>query len=579
MAMTREAFVTHTENKHFSAILAEMNQANSELDRDRFVHWFRDAFLTTSNPDSWFELLSYLGRNKQSVFKIPDDLLSTFNLIIEHENAKLKDNTARCSQLFKRVLDELAATTSINLMGNELPSFEYSLIANDTHSLLLNLIAGMNEDDQQQMYKYLLDLYIDRPYLLYQASCFNHDIFNNLSKVKTDENKKWFLDTIEPIFKSGDRDRISKIFTFIRNTENNNINFKINSKEEFINIIKLKKIATQSDTVINKLRAELKDDKNALSKLEALATNKNELDILDFTNTMTNFMDGYGNIAINEALLTCAQIANRKKYEFNPVVLEGYNEFVKLLNIVKNSAQPCKIKFLITSTHCVSGEIEMTADGHAKLAVYDSLGVTKKKSQYFLQFSTLDLMEMFNKVFPSDPIYFCPVKRQKAPKGCSVYGLSDLVYLFTREDRLHTNIFDYYEKQPKPVKEMEISGTENLNIKICDMPLSLLRNTQSRTTIDEIVQRTSEAILNTPVNKKGDKFIPQVNSFFQSTSATYDKKQNVRLDYELKKIAKPTAVYLLTHNKATIEHDKDQFRLPSFEKRITKTSKKGFSAD
>ncbi len=573
MSMTRDEFDLYIKNKEFGIILAEMNKPNSELNAHRLQLWFKAAYFDSINPDSCIEFLKYLDSAPQKTVKIPDDLVNFFSSVIEDKSAKLEHHYYRVGQLLKFFLNELATRPSFNLIGNYLSSFSKVLLGHETHHLILKIIDKMEESDRVSIYKHLLDLYVVTPDILYVASLGDKNIFDNLRSVTTDENKKWFLYAIEPIFKSGDRGRAIQIYNFMREFDNNNIEFKYSNPDELSEILKLKRISTQSDVVINKLRVLLKDDHDSLARLEKLVASKNELALLDFTNQISKFLNGFGKLKLNEGLLTCAQTMSRKKYSYDPVVLDDYDEFEKFLKIAKEGVKPNRIKFIISASHWITGDLQIDADGHAKLAIFDSLGTTERKKMHFLQSTTLDVMEKFDKAFPSDPIYFCRVKRQNASKGCSVFALDDAAHLFNIETHLQSNLFDYFDGQPKTVNEVKINNTEKLVLRHCDMPLSLMRTTQSRTTIDEVAKRSSEATLTQPVNKNGDRFLPQIDSFFKPITPASDKKQNTRLEYELEKMAKQAAAYLLTHDKETIESQKAHFRLDAFEKRMAKASK------
>lgn len=571
MSMTEQQLINHVENHQFNEILTEMNKPNSELTPEKLLSWFTNQYFNTKDHTAWINFLTFLTKCNHKKLSTPKYLTELLSHIIEHEQASLEVNHERCATLLSKIIEELNSRPANNIMMNHLRLLDMLLISDESHARILDIIEKTPEVDKQRLYSHLLNLYVINPRFLFNAYRQNKSIMDQLNHLKLNKDQQYFLGTMEHLFNTLEKNAVTQLCSHLIDTEDNH-SLRLKRYKNYPTLLELKRICTQSDAVLEKLRDLLKGNKKALDKLNALIKTNDTLEILCLTNQLIKFLDGYSNLTLNDGLLTCAQISDRKDYTFNPVAIDGYDEFSRFLNLVKNGEKPNRVTFFVADAHWISGIIEVNDHGDARMVILDSMGTTKKNDHHLIQASTLSAMENFNEIFPDQPIYFCKNKRQNTERSCAVFSLDDLAHLFTLDRHLQENLFHYFDKQPKKAAKTKIEGTGSLNIHCHDLPLSLLRTTQSRTTIDEVLSRTDKTTLSMPVNKYGDTFASQVNEFFKSRSDT-EKKQNTRLEYKLENMAAHNAAYLLTHNKETVARHKKEFELDKFEQSLVNKSR------
>jgi hypothetical protein len=309
---------------------------------------------------------------------------------------------------------------------------------------------------------------------------------------------------------------------------------------------------------------------NATNNLDQTKLNKflqlNDHDSAYIQKMMIAFCKGYGNIKYNDVLLSLAQRRQRKKYNFEPVVL-GAGEFDKFLAILSSADKPIRQLFVCTGDHFISGEILIEANGKAKIFVIDSLG-----TDYWV--NSDELLVNFAVKFPSHELFVSKEKRQNASEGCSVFALDDVAHLanlhITGPMNEQQSIWTYLNSEKNSAETKNITaGGHSASVYVAQLPLSLTRTMQSAR-VFELIQQKNEIVRNSPVNKKMQTAEYSVHQFFKKTTPGDDKPKNTRLDYKLSRMIEQNWAYLQHHTESDVEEAMSHFTLAAFEARITR---------
>jgi hypothetical protein len=291
---------------------------------------------------------------------------------------------------------------------------------------------------------------------------------------------------------------------------------------------------------------------------------------------MKAFVNGFGNISYPDALLTCAQIAARKKYFFQPTILGKPRETDTYFSALSHATFPIREKFIITGGHFYPCDIIIDEKKHATLLITDSLSVEDQETV------TVNTLIAFKKYFPNSTIYLPAETRLKSIYGCSVFSLDDLQHLYTIEQYLppeykkENGLFDYLKAHSEKEFALKISPRKNIppiTVNPCQLPLALERTRQNENILKEVIpSRTRENKL--PVNKRGETAMESTSKFFQeATNKKGEKKfHNKRLERQLKKIATYNANYIVNNSIQTIEHSMQSFTLKAFQHRMQQRS-------
>jgi hypothetical protein len=283
------------------------------------------------------------------------------------------------------------------------------------------------------------------------------------------------------------------------------------------------------------------------------------------------FFNGFGKIKFNGALLTCAQVAVRKNYVFNPTVLHYLTSFEPYLNLLKEDYRPCRARFVMADSHWMAGDIEIQADGRTRFLLIDPLGY---EDDSFNLFGSEDMLRAFAKVFPGSEIYYSSTVRQHTDVGCSVFALDDVRHLYTAEKYLEekykkTGLFGYLSDQKSIVVRLapDEKISHQVEVKICHLPLSLERTMQSKDLYKEIEKRSSSE-QNQKVNKKNQTAKESVDEGFEDfkTGEKVTKKNN-RLQKKLQKMAMYNEQYLRGVPKEEMDVAMKSFTLEDYQRR------------
>ncbi|EKD69993.1 MAG: hypothetical protein ACD_46C00682G0005 [uncultured bacterium] len=262
-----------------------------------------------------------------------------------------------------------------------------------------------------------------------------------------------------------------------------------------------------------------------------------------FKDFMMQFTRGFGHINEEGVLLTCAQISDRKKYSFNPTVLNDDN-FDKYLRLLSDMPYPLRERFYIKSIHAICGDIWIDRDGCVSVLLIDSLGF--EKSGYFREYG-----EKIGKQFSNAKIYVSYNKKQYSDMGCSVFAIDDLVHLYTMEKYL----LNEFKPHPAPLhayinktaEELDESKTHHgITIHACALPLRLQLNTQFRRVKSEVIPAYSENETKLFVNKKNETALQAIEKHIERDEYTNEK--NKRLEHKLDRLAERNANFMAKGN-------------------------------
>lgn len=285
-----------------------------------------------------------------------------------------------------------------------------------------------------------------------------------------------------------------------------------------------------------------------------------------------------GKITYEGGLLTCAQIAARKhttgaSYQFNPVLLKGFMEFSKYLEILKTASPPQREIFIIVGEHWSAGVINIKSDGEVSILFMESLQST--------HMSILLCMEECREAFENSKIYVPDITRQADKVSCMVYALDDARHLSTVEEHLpsefkESGLHGYLAASARELAEQNVRAPENSPITPCKLPLSLMRTTQSRDLYKLVIPNRSVEEKLVPVKKTRDPEHPEYMTpeyaqaqFFDETKVGYDRY--TRIPYILSKIIKFNLEFITqAENVQDIRNSKAKFTFEGFVQRKQK---------
>lgn len=307
---------------------------------------------------------------------------------------------------------------------------------------------------------------------------------------------------------------------------------------------------------------------------------------------MPKFVKGIGALDYECALLSCAAVADKatvgkKEYEFNPVVLkiEEIDDFIQFIHEHPVQIGAESIKFVITGSHWISGQLEYDENGNLNILIMDSLGLitdslgdehAKVGYEMGLVIAALD------KVGAKANIFHASERRQGAAKGCSVFALDDCRHLFTCERYLpsqYLGLFDYLRKGKQAAQTAEAADMESkqdepgsavhapkrVTLTKTRLPLYLLKTWQSRKLRDEAAMRKDEATL--PINKKSliISAASAIASYFKLGADS--KEMNTRLDEKLARMRENCWSFLVKHTDDEVARSMSDFTLEGFKQR------------
>jgi hypothetical protein len=283
----------------------------------------------------------------------------------------------------------------------------------------------------------------------------------------------------------------------------------------------------------------------------AIFLQKDASDAAFIYSKMNAFIQGYGHIDYEDALLTLAQRRERKAYDFSPILLRS-TELEEFVNVLKSAPTPLKLSFVISGIHFISGEISIDKDGMAKIFIIDSLG-----SDIWYENFVTD----FAKAFPSHEIYTSREKRQHATNCCAVFALDDVAHLATLRIEGHADIWEYLLANRQDID----TTTDCYSV---PLPLSLTRTMQSTTLTTTLLPQRTQSSQAFVINKKGQTTEESVTPFFKRESPTDKKPRNTRLSYKMSKMIEQNWNYLNSHPQETIQTDMQYFSLNAWRQRM-----------
>ncbi len=236
--------------------------------------------------------------------------------------------------------------------------------------------------------------------------------------------------------------------------------------------------------------------------------------------------NGFGEISSNSdsaAPFILAAIRQQKEstYPFLPTIIlkNNYNEdFLSYLECIASMPPPVQERFLLAHNHWMCGEIQVDIEGNVKIFILDSSGSFNCPMSQF--------EEHLSRIFKNKKIeiYFSLDDRQYSNMGCSVFALDDLRHFYTIDRYAEQKtLFQQLDEREDVVKAE--NPVDNVTIKYCHLPDSLLRTMQKDTLLD--ISKESTVI----VNKKGETFSQSSRKGFNTL------EKNKRLEKKLKKMA------------------------------------------
>jgi hypothetical protein len=240
---------------------------------------------------------------------------------------------------------------------------------------------------------------------------------------------------------------------------------------------------------------------------------------------MYQLKHGFGHISSNEytaAKFVLASIKADKstKYDFSPTLLNK-KDWLIYLESVMTLKPPSQESFLIMGSHWTAGRINAQVDGTFKIFLSDSMGIGG--------FSFNDMIhskEAHSIIKNRQVVFYYPIEvRQNSDKGCSIYALDDVRHFHTMEEYMHgQTLFSYLESTEGKIEK---KITDNIQLKFCHLPDSLLRTQQSSKLLNSLHDEV--------VNKQGEKAIDSARKGF-FINPDNQKLQNLRLNHKLQKM-------------------------------------------
>ena len=301
---------------------------------------------------------------------------------------------------------------------------------------------------------------------------------------------------------------------------------------------------------------------------------------------MKAFVAGFGYLQFSDILLALAQIKDRKKYEFNPIVInandiEEIHEFISFLKEHK----PIKVIFLLASEHYSVGVAEVYENSQANFWFIESLGQSSVHEDDNFQ----KILRVVVDSFEDYKIYVSKEKRLHAASGCSVFAIDDISHLH----QLHldakyneTGMWGYLNDATKKAgavietlsddeeEDLEESSDSLLRktpivVHFCELPLSLVRTMQSRSLLEKVIPGRELSEQHLCINKKGETAFESANKFFQETD---HGRQNTRLNYKLKKMVDAVWKFLLQNNPDVVEEKMRDFTFSALKENHSKNT-------
>lgn len=321
---------------------------------------------------------------------------------------------------------------------------------------------------------------------------------------------------------------------------------------------------------LKKLCAQFGDHKEIENHYNALIENKN-LSLFAKFCLLERYFEGYQPFSYADGLISCAQIANRKKhYAFTPTVINCVSQFSTYLQTIlrfhqDNPTATIHDRFLYISSHWVCGEIRITPDKKIRLLLSDPVSLDKSNQ---LSFDTPKLVYALNQAFPGHPVYFPVEKRQYDLESCCIYAVDDLTRLFTVSQYISTqDLFEYFEKQKATPVELSFIRVDsylsinlertNITITPVKLPLSFMTTMQSTRLLESKIKhdviipsilstRTPEELA-TPVNKKGEVIRTSTHGIFKK-NIHLDTTENLKLTKKTKRIYLENVLFITRHS-------------------------------
>jgi hypothetical protein len=342
---------------------------------------------------------------------------------------------------------------------------------------------------------------------------------------------------------------------------------------EKYNGVLLQKLKELKSFDFNECAKELNLTEKNIKKLEKLLSLSNEKAVF-INEKMRAFVNGYGNIKGDDILLTFAQVRSRKIYDYDPVFIDlDNNEFENFLNILSSAEKPIRKHFICANYHFLSGIVEISNDGKAKIWFVDALGTERKNEKETVEdIEVKEPIKIFAKVFPKHEIYISREVRQRTPKTCGVFALDDTAHSFTvpLSDQKTTIIWDYLSAASKKdtAKKIYLENGENSSVTVmsCETPLGLTRTMQTRSLKSKLIPNRSETEQQLIINKKGETTMGSTLKFFPSTSAGEEK--NTRMDYKFNNMAEKNWEFLLNNSPDKIQQSMQFFTVNEFKNRM-----------
>lgn len=252
------------------------------------------------------------------------------------------------------------------------------------------------------------------------------------------------------------------------------------------------------------------------------------------------------NSEYEDMLLSCAALKS-KKPELDIVVLDGHknlNELHKLCDLISSNIAHFnnkKVSFIMSGEHWISGAIEIK-DGSVSILLVDSLGKQSIDEGANFPRNSYNPIEIFNQSFPEARFNIPENKMQHASYGCWVYAI---------------------EVARKLQKVTDLDAA---------LPLSILRNTQSLSTIEKYTQASHYASkIDKPVNKRGLTFAQSVQ---ENVIPDIDGKMiNKRIEHKFSRLKTRVWQYLKTTSDEQLANDMHQLTLEALIKK-TRLSKR-----
>jgi hypothetical protein len=595
---------------HFKLYLQEIYERN---DKDTILHW--DYFIgkLLDDPDPTLQIL--LEELANSLFSSPHDwknacdtLISLFlwspqdiawkkrKLTLLADLQKYENNlhiikdvlsAAERKFLLREIIKKTLNTSQHDFLLMEKSKQAYLLMFYHNHPAECQTIMAQNTEARKKMKEFLSnsDMYEENAALISQflkPGDREHVIESIVNKLKL-SSAAYMLDFLKKIYKNHPTElqecfkkdeligiKLRHLLSRVENYQDNLYLIKFALAQEHREIV-LEKIirhvikhfdATLLETIkknhpteFEKSMANLEPDLQ--KNWQMMQSCHDDQSREGFTLKMKHikeFVNGVGRVSYEGCLLTCAQINDRKKdkYQFNPTVLKP-DEFEKYLDIIKNSSTPLTERFIIADSHWNSGEIKIHENNTVEVLFVDPLG-----SQFFA-FSCTDLVRQVSSHFPSAKLYVAETDRQITGRGCSIYAITDTMRLHTTEKYTGKNIFDY-------VSDHETKSAQTKGFHEVLLPLSFMNTMRSQELFTRYIPAWPEQEQKKAVNKKGETAaVAAKKHFFFNTEG---KEHNARIEYDLQKLAKYNAEYLLNHSQAEIDKKTSEFTLDGFRQRM-----------